>query len=67
MGSPAFGDILFEDRLGRADVEDADFRAKMGVEKRVYLELSGCSWISRHHNLIITGPMGVKKSYLAWA
>ncbi|NCC05448.1 MAG: hypothetical protein EOM37_15740 [Proteobacteria bacterium] len=28
---------------------------------RVYLELSGCSWISRQHSLIITGPTGVKK------
>ena len=93
MGSPAFGDMPFEDRLGllvdreytlrenrrltrrlqetrlktRADVEDVDFRAKRGLDKRVYLELAGCSWISRQHNLIITGPTGVGKSYLACA
>ena len=93
MGSPAFDDMPFEDRLGllvdreytlrenrrltrrlqetrlktRADVEDVDFRAKRGLDKRVYLELAGCSWISRQHNLIITGPTGVGKSYLACA
>ena len=42
-----------------------DFRAKRGLDKRVYLGLAGCSWISRHHNLIITGTTGVGESYLA--
>lgn len=51
----------------RAQVEDVDFRAARGLEKGFFLELAGGRWISQRHNLVITGPTGVGKTYLACA
>jgi DNA replication protein DnaC len=48
-------------------IEDIDFRHPRGLDKSLVLRLSGCQWIKDHNNLIITGPTGVGKSYLACA
>jgi len=48
-------------------VEDIDFRHPRGLDKSLVLRLADCRWIKDHHNLIITGPTGVGKSYLACA
>lgn len=48
-------------------VEDIDFRHPRGLDKSLVLRLTECSWIKDHNNLIITGPTGVGKSYLACA
>ena len=37
------------------------------MDKRLFLELASCGWIGRKHNLIITGPTGGGKTYLACA
>lgn len=50
-----------------ATVEDVDFRHPRGLDKSLVLALAGCRWIREHHNVIITGPTGVDKSYLACA
>ena len=50
-----------------ASLEDIDHRAKRNLDRSLLLELGACSWIARRHNLAITGPTGVGKSYLACA
>lgn len=47
--------------------EDLDFRTPRGLDKALVLSLVACAWIAKGANLLITGPTGVGKSYLACA
>jgi DNA replication protein DnaC len=51
----------------QASVEDVDYRATRGLDRTLFLKLSGCDWIRARHNLLLTGPCGVGKSWLACA
>jgi DNA replication protein DnaC len=50
-----------------AQVEDVDYQAPRGLDKSFYLELAAGNWIQGRHNLIINGPTGCGKTFLACA
>ncbi len=50
-----------------AALEDVEVKPGRGLDRQVLLALGTCTWITERHNLIITGPTGSGKSYLACA
>jgi DNA replication protein DnaC len=50
-----------------ACVEDVDYRAIRGLDRALFLKLAAGDWIRARHNLLVTGPCGVGKSWLACA
>ena len=50
-----------------ASVEDIDWQAARGLDRQVVLSLGRCGWIRDCQNLLITGPAGVGKSWIACA
>jgi DNA replication protein DnaC len=54
-------------RHSNACLEDFDEPAKRGLERSLLQRLASCTWVDEHRHVVITGPTGVGKTYLACA
>jgi DNA replication protein DnaC len=50
-----------------ATIEDVDYRAPRGLDRALFQKLAAGDWIDVPQNLIVEGPTGVGKSWLACA
>lgn len=50
-----------------ACIEDIDYRHRRGLDKSLLTRLSTCQWVKEQLNILITGPTGVGKTWLACA
>ncbi len=50
-----------------AAVEDIDYRHPRRLDRQLIRSLSACDWVRHHQNVIVTGPCGVGKSFIAGA
>jgi DNA replication protein DnaC len=51
----------------QAAIEDVDYRTPRGLDRALFQKLALGGWIEQRRNLIIEGPTGVGKSWLACA
>lgn len=47
--------------------EDINYRHPRGLDKSVVQRLLSCQWIHKHENIILTGPTGIGKTWIACA
>ena len=50
-----------------AAIEDIDYRHPRRLDRPLIRSLSACAWVTQHHNILILGPTGIGKSFLACA
>lgn len=50
-----------------AALEDIDYGASRGLSQQVILDLANPQWIPAHRNVLISGPTGIGKSFIACA
>jgi DNA replication protein DnaC len=50
-----------------ATVEDLDFAQARGLDRSLVMSLTLNQWVKSHHNILVTGPTGAGKTYLACA
>jgi len=54
-------------RHSQAVIEDVDYRTPRRLDKALFQQLTAGKWIAEHRNLLVTGPCGIGKSWLACA
>ncbi|WP_063958328.1 ATP-binding protein, partial [Bradyrhizobium manausense] len=50
-----------------ATIENVDYRTARGLDRSLFQSLATCQWIREHNHLVIVGPTGTGKSWLACA
>lgn len=50
-----------------AAIEDLDFRDSRGLKRSIIEQLATGEWVERHQNVIVTGPTGCGKTFVACA
>src|SRR5690606_25517331 len=50
-----------------ASMEDINYRHPRRLDRSLMASLAGCDWIRQRHNITLTGPAGVGKTYLCCA
>ncbi|WP_375779054.1 IS21-like element helper ATPase IstB [Bradyrhizobium sp. ma5] len=50
-----------------ATIENVDYRTARGLDRSLLQSLASCQWIREHNHLVIVGPTGTGKSWLACA
>jgi DNA replication protein DnaC len=50
-----------------AQIEDVDYRYPRGLDKSLVLNLASCQWVKERRNILITGPTGIGKTWMACA
>ncbi|MHB8564371.1 MAG: IS21-like element helper ATPase IstB [Acidiferrobacteraceae bacterium] len=51
----------------RGVIEDIDFSARRGLDKATFLSMVDSKWVEHHHHVLIVGPTGVGKTFIACA
>jgi DNA replication protein DnaC len=51
----------------QACLEDLDYSSRRNLDKATMTQLAKCVWVEQKLNILITGPCGVGKSYIACA
>lgn len=54
-------------KVAQASIEDIDYKAARGLDKRQIMTLASGEWVRRSQNLLITGATGSGKTWLACA
>ena len=51
----------------KACIEDLDYQHPRGLDKAMIRRLATCKWVTKHQNIILAGPTGIGKTFVACA